>query len=126
MLTKIRQLATICAISSPLLAVQATNPKPWLLIADWQTRNSTTVTHSTADGKYGRSRYGAEVIYQSAAGAVDLEYYKYTNKFSGALATGDCAFGKTTDLMLTGFRQWDWNERYGCLLYTSDAADEMD
>ncbi len=125
MLTKIRQLAIIYAITANLLAVEAPVQKPWLLIADWQMRSSTTVTHSTADGKYGRSRYGAEAIHQSAAGAVDLEYYKYTNKFSGALATGDCAFGKTTDLMLTGYRQWDWNERYGVqVIYALESAAE--
>lgn len=125
MLTKIQQLAIICALANPLLAEEVPAQKPWFLIADWQTRGSTAVTHSTADGKYGRSRYGAEAIYQSAAGAVDLEYYKYTNKFSGALATGDCAFGKTTDLMLTGFRQWDWNEHYGVqLIYALESAAE--
>ncbi len=125
MLTKIRQLAIIYAITANLSAVEAPVQKPWLLIADWQMRSSTTVTHSTIDGKYGRSRYGAEAIHQSAAGAVDLEYYKYTNKFSGALATGDCAFGKTTDLMLTGYRQWDWNERYGVqVIYALESAAE--
>ena len=125
MLTKIRQLAIICAFSSPLLAAEAFNPKPWLLIADWQTRSSDDVKHSATVGKYGRSRYGAEAIWQSSAGAIDLEYYKYTHKFSGALASSDCAFNKTTDLMVTGFKQWDWNERYGVqLIYALESAAE--
>jgi hypothetical protein len=129
MLTKIRQLVIICAISSNLLAVEAANPipnsRPWILIADWQTRRSEVVTHSPTAGTYGRSRYGAEAIYQTATGAIDLEYYKYAHNFSGALASGDCAFGKTTDLMVTGFRQWDWNGRYGVqLLYALESAAE--
>jgi hypothetical protein len=129
MLTKIRQLVIICAISSNLLAVEAANPipnsRPWILIADWQTRRSEVVTHSPTAGTYGRTRYGAEAIYQTATGAIDLEYYKYAHNFSGALASGDCAFGKTTDLMVTGFRQWDWNGRYGVqLLYALESAAE--
>lgn len=125
MLNKIGQLAIICAFTTPLFGVEPPNPKPWLLITDWQTRKADTVTHSTADGNYGRSRYGAEAIYQTPAGAIDLEYYKYTHNFSGALAASNCAFYNTTDLMVTGFRQWDWNERYGVqLIYALESAAE--
>jgi hypothetical protein len=97
MLTKIRQLAIICAISSPLVAAEVAPPKPWIVMLDWQNQSKQDVSHSTVAGSYGRSRSGIEAIYKTEDTVIDLEYYNYSNDFSGALASSDRHFGKTSD-----------------------------
>jgi hypothetical protein len=125
MLTKIRQLAIICAISSPLVAAEVAPPKPWIVMLDWQNQSKEEVSHSSVSGSYGRSRSGLEAIYKTDDSVIDLEYYNYTNDFSGALASSDRQFGKTSDLMITGFKQWNWNEKYAVqLIYALESAKE--
>lgn len=129
MLSKLKHFAIFCAlitiVNGQEQPVEQPVKKDTVVIADWQSRRSKSVTKSSTTGEYGRSRYGVEAIWQSPTSAVDLEYYKYSHDFSGAIATGDRAFGETTDLMVTGFRQWDWNESYGVqVIYALESAAE--
>ena len=99
--------------------------KPWIVMLDWQNQSKQDVSHSTVAGSYGRSRSGVEAIYKTDNSVIDLEYYNYTNDFSGALASSDRQFGKTSDLMITGFKQWNWNEKYAVqLIYALESAKE--
>lgn len=92
---------------------------------DWQNESKQDVSHSTVAGSYGRSRTGIEAIYKTDTSVVDLEYYNYTHDFTGALASSDRQFGKTSDLMITGFKQWNWNEKYAVqLIYALESAKE--
>lgn len=101
-LSKVVQLACLC---SGVFAAEE-SPKRWLVMADWQRRGEDAVTGNAASGSFGRSRTGIEVIYKDDLMAVDLEYYSYSNRFGGAIAGTDSAYRDTTDLILTGFRQW--------------------
>lgn len=127
---KVRHVAIICAlISAQLAAADAPSAKNWVLVADYQYRGSDAVSHSGGvTGEFGRSRAGAELIYQAPDRAVDLEWYRYRNRFSGfsgSPAGTDRSYGDTTDVMVTGFRQWDWNEKYGAqLIYALEFAAE--
>lgn len=99
---KVVQIACLCTC-----AIAAEQPaKHWLLMADWQRRGEDVVTGNAASGAFGRSRTGVEAIYKDDLMAVDLEFYSYSNRFSGAIAGTDSAYRDTTDLILTGFRQW--------------------
>lgn len=83
-----------------------TPPKHWTLMADWQHRGEDNVTGNASAGAFGRSRAGFEAIYKDEHAAFDLEYYAYSNRFSGAIEGTDSSYRDTTDLILTGFRQW--------------------
>lgn len=126
-LHKVGQVATICSllcISSPSFA-QA-QPKPWLLMADGQYRDSDFISHAGGvTGSFGRSRTGAELIYQDADRAVDLEWYRYEHNFAGAVAGTDRSYGNTQDLILSGFRQWQLSDKYaGQIIYGLELAAE--
>jgi hypothetical protein len=124
---KIKQSAVVSTGFLCLLTVaQAAEAKPWLLIADWQTRAADAVSHAGADqGTYGRSRTGLEAIWTQPTAAVDLEWYRYQQKFAGTVAAGDRRYGDTSDLILTGFKQWDHGERYAAqLIYAVEWAAE--
>lgn len=101
-LVKVAQLACVCSF----LAAAERPHKPWMVIADWQRRGDETVTGNAAAGSFGRSRTGFEAIYKDDSMAFDLEYYSYSNRFGGAISGTDSAYRDTTDLILTGFRQW--------------------
>ncbi|MEY3911513.1 MAG: hypothetical protein RLY37_981, partial [Verrucomicrobiota bacterium] len=77
-LHKVKQIALIC--SSLLISLESpgqTQPKPWLLMADAQHREDDLITHAGGlTGSFGRSRSGAELIYQAEDQAVDLEWYR--------------------------------------------------
>lgn len=124
-LSRITQ-SLLLGLSVPLIGVEKpVSEKPWIVMADWQNQSSQGVSHSTTAGSYGRSRSGVEVIYKTEDAALDLEYYNYTNKFSGALLGSDYEFGKTSDLMITGFKQWKWNEKYSTqIIYALESARE--
>lgn len=126
-LHKVGQIATICSllcISSPSFA-QA-QPKPWLLMADGQYRDSDFISHAGGvTGSFGRSRTGAELIYQDEDRAVDLEWYRYEHRFTGAVAGTDRSYGNTQDLILSGFRQWQLSDKYaGQIIYGLELAAE--
>jgi hypothetical protein len=122
---KFKQIFALFAIISSVSAVEKEAPKPWIVMLDWQNESKQTVSHSTIDGSYGRSRTGVEAIYKTDSSVVDLEYYNYTNNFSGALVSSNRQFGKTTDLMVTGYKQWNWNEKYAVqLIYALESAKE--
>ena len=110
---KLTQSALLSAVAFAALHAAEPAPKSWAVLGDWQMRGTEKVSHAgPLSGTFTRSRTGAEVVWASPMGAVDLEYYRYQNKFTGALVGSDRSYGATTDLMLTGFRQWDWNEQY--------------
>jgi hypothetical protein len=121
-----KQVALVCACYSSAFAVDTAAAKDWLVITDWQYRGDDLVTHAGGTtGGYGRSRTGAEIIYQTSSQAVDLEWYRYQSRFSGAIAGTDRSYGSVTDVMLTGFKQWDWNEKYGVeIIYALEGAAE--
>ena len=126
-LHKVEQIGLICSfllISSESLG--QTQPKPWLLMADGQYRDADVISHAGGvTGSFGRSRSGAELIYQTDDRAIDLEWYRYEHDFTGAVAGTDRSYGDTTDVMVTGFRQWDWNQKYGVqLIYALEFAAE--
>ncbi len=122
-----KQIALVCACYSSAYAADApAAAKDWLVITDWQYRGDDFVSHAGGvSGEYGRSRSGAELIYQTNTQAVDLEWYRYQSRFSGAIAGTDRSYGSVTDVMLTGFKQWDWNQKYGVeLIYALEGAAE--
>lgn len=126
-LHKVEQIGLICSfllISSASLA--QTQPKSWLLMADGQYRDSDVISHSGGvTGSFGRSRTGAELIYQGADRAVDLEWYRYEHSFAGAVAGTDRSYGNTQDLILSGFRQWQLSDKYaGQIIYGLELAAE--
>ena len=126
-LLKVEHTALFCALfSAQLSAAEPTQAKHWILAADYLYRGSDAVSHSGGvTGEFGRSRTGAELIYQTPDRAIDLEWYQYANRFSGAIAGTDRSYGDTTDVMVTGFRQWDWNQKYGVqLIYALEFAAE--
>jgi hypothetical protein len=105
-LLKVEHAALFCALFlAQLSAAEPIQAKNWVLAADYQYRGSDAVSHSGGvTGEYGRSRTGAELIYQTPDRAVDLEWYQYANRFSGAIAGTDRSYGDTTDVMVTGYR----------------------
>lgn len=126
-LHKVEQVGLICTlllISSGAFA-QARS-KSWLLMADAQHRDADVISHSGGvAGSYGRSRSGAELIYQDEDRAVDLEWYRYGHSFTGGVAGTDRSYGDTQDLILSGFRQWKLSDRYaGQLIYGLELAAE--
>jgi hypothetical protein len=126
-LLKVKHAALFCALfSAQLSAAEPAPSKNWVLVSDYQYRAADAVSHSGGvTGEFGRSRTGAELIYQTADRAVDLEWYRYAHRFNGAIAGTDRAYGDTTDVMLTGFRQWDWSQRYAVqLIYALEFAAE--
>ena len=126
-LLKVKHAALFCALFSTQISAAETSPaKNWVFAADYQYRASDTVSHSGGvAGEFGRSRTGAELIYQTPDRAIDLEWYKYSNRFSGAIAGSDRSYGDSTDVMITGFRQWDWNQKYAVqLIYALEFAAE--
>jgi hypothetical protein len=124
-LTKIAKVLLLASSVIGLGAAEVPVVKPWIVMLDWQNESKQDVSHSSVAGSYGRSRSGIEAIYKTEDGVIDLEYYNYTNNFSGALASSDRQFGKTSDLMITGFKQWNWNEKYAVqLIYALESAKE--
>ena len=126
-LLKVEHSVLFCALFSAQLSAAEPSPaKNWVVAADYQYRGDDAVSHSGGvTGEFGRSRTGAELIYQTPDRAIDLEWYQYTHRFSGAIAGSDRSYGDTTDVMVTGFRQWDWNQKYGVqLIYALEFAAE--
>ncbi len=123
---KLTHYALLSAAAFAALRAEESATKPWVVLADWQTRSAEAVSHAGGTtGTFGRSRTGAEAIWTSSHAAYDLEYYRYRNDFTGAIKGTDRAYGDTTDLMLTGFRQWDWNAKYSVqTIYALEAAAE--
>ncbi len=99
---KVMQLAFLC--SSAVAAEKQV--KPWVVMADWHRRGEDAVTGNALAGSFGRSRAGVEAVYRDDHAAFDLEWYAYSNRFAGAIAGTDSAYADTTDLIITGFRQW--------------------
>jgi len=126
-LPKVEQFGLICSLLLiPLASVAQSQPKPWLLMADAQHRDADVITHSGGvSGAFGRSRAGAELIYQTDDRALDLEWYRYSHRFSGAVAGTDRSYGDTQDLILSGFRQWKLTDKYaGQVIYGLELAAE--
>ena len=123
---KLTQCALLSAAAFATLHAEEVPAKPWAVLLDRQVRNAESVTHAGATaGTFGRSRSGAEVIWSTSQQACDLEYYRYRNDFGGALKGTDRSYGDTTDLMLTGFRQWDWSPKYAVqAIYALESAAE--
>ena len=127
-MSKVKHIVAVCAFLSPFLCLAegANSQKSWLLMADYQYRASDAISRSGGvQGEYGRSRSGVEAIYQTDTASVDLEYYLYHHRFSGAVLGTDRAYGDTSDLMLTGYKQWRGGPKYGVqLIYALEAAAE--
>ncbi|MEI6246920.1 MAG: hypothetical protein WCP67_00110 [Verrucomicrobiota bacterium] len=125
-MSKLTHFALLWAASFTASQAAEAPVKPWMVIADWQTRRAETVNHADpVSGTFGRSRSGTEVIWATPTAAVDFEYYRYKNDFTGNIQGSDQAYGHTTDLMLTGFKQWDWNAKYSVqTLYALESAYE--
>jgi hypothetical protein len=126
-LLKVEHAVLFCALFSAQLWSAKPDPaKNWVFVTDYQYRDSDAVSHSGGvTGEFGRSRTGAELIYQTPDRAIDLEWYQYAHRFSGAIAGSDRSYGDTTDVMVTGFRQWDWSQKYGVqLIYALEFAAE--
>jgi hypothetical protein len=126
-LPTIKHTAFFCTLwTAQLCAAETSAVRDWVLAADYQYRGADAVSHAGGvTGEFGRSRSGLELIYQAPDRAVDLEWYKYVNRFSGAIAGTERSYGDTTDVMVTGFRQWDWNQKYGVqLIYALEFAAE--
>ena len=126
-LHKVGQICLICSLLLiPSESLGQTQSKPWVLMADAQHREADVISHSGGvTGAFGRSRTGAELIYQTEDRAIDLEWYRYAHDFSGAVAGTDRSYGDTRDLMLSGFRQWKLSDKYaGQVIYGLELAAE--
>ncbi len=75
-------------------------------MADFHRRGDDATTGGPAAGTFGRSRSGIELVYQDDASALDFEWYEYSNRFGGGLAGTESSYLDTTDVIITGFRQW--------------------
>lgn len=126
MMSKLTHFALLSAVGFAALQAEESAAKPWMLLIDGQTRSAETVTHAgTLGGSFGRTRAGFEAIWATPMAAVDLEYYRYNNRFTGTIRGTDRAYGNTTDLMLTGFKQWEWNSKYAVqMIYAVESAYE--
>ena len=82
-LLKVEHSVLFCALFSAQLSAAEPSPaKNWVVAADYQYRGSDAVSHSGGvTGEFGRSRTGAELIYQTPDRAIDLEWYQYTPPF---------------------------------------------
>lgn len=120
------QYALLSAAAFATLHAEDAPAKPWMVIADWQSRSAEAISHAAGTtGDFARSRVGAEAIWATPNAACDLEYYRYKNDFGGAIRGTDRSYGDTRDLMLTGFRQWDWSAKYSVqAIYALEAAAE--
>jgi len=123
---KLKHIALVSAVGFAALHAEEAPVKPWMFMVDGQTRSAETVTHSgSVNGSFGRTREGFEAIWATPVAAVDLEYYRYHNRFTGTIHGTDQAYGNTTDVMLTGFKQWDWNSKYAVqAIYAVESAYE--
>ena len=124
---KLKHIALLSATLGGLLgSAVAAEDKPWLVMADWQSRAADVISHSGGEvGTYGRSRTGIEAIWKRADAAVDFEWYRYRQNFTGLASNSDRRYGDTTDLIITGFRQWDRGDRYAVqLIYAVEWAAE--
>jgi hypothetical protein len=126
MMSKLTHFALLSAVGFVALQAEEVPVKPWMVLVDGQTRSAETVTHAGAvSGSFGRTRAGLEAIWATPLAAADLEYYRYNNRFTGTILGTDQAYGNTTDLMLTGFKQWDWNAKYAVqMIYALESAAE--
>lgn len=127
---KAKQLFSLIGLFSAGLvrAAEPVNPA-WILVTDFQYRASDKITHAGGvTGEFGRSRAGLELIHQTPEGAIDLEWYQYRHRFSGAVAGTDRSYGDATNLLVTGFREWAagaaqaWQLIYGLEWAAEDAA----
>ena len=124
-LTKTAKLLILSSVVITLGAQEVPAVKPWIVMLDWQSQSKEEVSDSSIAGSSSRSRSGFEAIYKTDDSVIDFEYYKYSNDFSGALASSNRQFGKTSDLMITGYKQWNWNEKYAVqLIYALESAQE--
>jgi hypothetical protein len=124
---KLKHIALLSATLGGILgSAVAAEDKPWLVMADWQSRAADVISHSGGEvGTYGRSRTGIEAIWKRADAAVDFEWYRYRQNFTGLASNSDRRYGDTTDLIITGFRQWDRGDRYAVqLIYAVEWAAE--
>lgn len=91
------------------LSAQAATPaqKPWVAMVDFQAMRETRISNAGAlEGTFERSRSGLELIHEGPNHALDLEFYRYENRMTGALATDPVrAYGDTEDIILSGFWQ---------------------
>jgi hypothetical protein len=96
---------------------QASTPAKtgWVLMGDYQGHGAADVSHADAlSGTFKRTRYGFEAIHEGADHALDIEYYNYTHKFTGAIAGDpDRVYGDTSDFIVSGFTQWQARSGHG-------------
>jgi hypothetical protein len=113
-MSKVKHTVALCTLLGLFTFSAAAEPaKPWLLMADWQKRDADFVSHAGGvTGSFGRSRSGAELIYQEADRALDWEWYRYEHRFAGGIAGTERSYGDAQDLILSGFRQWQVSPKY--------------
>ena len=113
-MSKVKHTVALCTLLGLFIFSAAAEPaKPWLLMADWQKRDADFVSHAGGvTGSFGRSRSGAELIYQEADRALDWEWYRYEHRFAGGIAGTERSYGDAQDLILSGFRQWQVSPKY--------------
>lgn len=87
----------------------------WVLMGDYQGHGAADVSHADGlSGTFQRTRSGFEAIHEGADHALDIEYYNYTHKFTGAIAGNpDRVYGDTSDFIVSGFTQWQARSGHG-------------
>lgn len=124
-----------CLIAAALLPLAAAAQEParparsgWTVMVDGQGHRGVDVTDASGlGGTYQRSRYGFEAVHEGEDHALDIEYYEYRNHFTGTIAADpDRSYGDTSDLLLTGFNQWQAASGHAHyqLIYGLEAAPE--
>lgn len=100
----------LAAALLPVVAVAQEPAKPaksgWTLMVEGLGHRAADLNRGGVAGTYERSALGFEAIHEGPDHALDLEYYEFRNRFTGAIAAdSDRSYGDVTDLRLSAFVQ---------------------
>ena len=114
-----RPLLLAAAGLLPVVAAAQQPAKPektgWIVMLDASGHGAADVTKAGAlTGTYKRTSQGFEAIHEGPDHALDIEYYEYTNRFTGTVAAdADRTYGDVSDLRISAFSQWPGASAHG-------------
>lgn len=87
----------------------------WTVMADTSGCRASEISHAgPLTGTYRRSSHGLEAVHTGPDHALDIEYYNYSNRLTGALgADPDYRYGDTSTLRISAFAQWPGASAHG-------------
>lgn len=100
-----------------VLAQQPAKPAKagWTVMAEARGQRESEISHAGAlNGTYERSSFGLEAVHTGPDHALDIEYYKHRNTFTGTLAADpDSSYGDSSMLRISAFTQWPGASAHG-------------